>query len=78
MFLDRDCDGWVGGGDTTFYNGFTGAVAGNYELDEPINASANTCVTVIFDWWSTADDNKAMGDDMTLDMTFELAQTTGQ
>lgn len=56
----------------------TGSVAGNYERNKPISAGGSTCITAIFDWWSTTSDNLAMGDDMTLDMTFELAQTTGQ
>ena len=78
LVVDRDCDGWIGGGDTTFYNGMTGSVAGNYELDEPINAGGQTCVTAIFDWWNTPSDNLAMGDDMTLNMTFELGQSAAQ
>ena len=78
LFEDNDCDGWIGAGETVFYNGMTGSVAGNYERNKQINAGGFTCVTAIFDWGSTADDNKAMGDDMTLNLTFELAQTTGQ
>lgn len=78
LFEDNDCNGWIGAGETVFYNGMTGAVAGNYELNKQINASGTACVTALFDWWSTASDNLAMGDDMTLNMTFELAQTTGQ
>jgi predicted ribosomally synthesized peptide with SipW-like signal peptide len=78
LFLDGDCNGWIGTGETVFYNGDTGSVASNYELDEQINAGDHVCVTALFDWWSTVDDNKAMGDDMTVNMTFELAQTVDQ
>ena len=78
LFVDRDGDGWIGGGDTVFYNGPVGGVAGNYELNEPINAGNNTTITAILDWWSTPNDNLAQTDSMTIDLTFELAQTTGQ
>jgi len=78
LFNDFNCDGWISAGDTTFYNGLVNGLASNYELNTPLNAGQNTCVTAIFDWWSTPNDNKAMGDDMALDMTFELGQTTGQ
>lgn len=78
LFEDNDCDGWIGTGETVFYNGMTGSVAGNYERNKLINAGGTACVTAIFDWWSTSSDNLAQGDDMTLDLTFELAQTTGQ
>ncbi|MFC1653666.1 TasA family protein [Patescibacteria group bacterium] len=75
LFMDYGCDGWISVGDDVFYNGPTGSVAGSYDLDELITAGGNTCMVALFDWWNTADDNKAMGDDMTLDMTFELLQT---
>lgn len=78
LFNDLDCNGWVGTGDTTFYNGLVNGLASSYELNTALNAGQNACVTAIFDWWSTSDDSKAMGDDMSIDMTFELGQTTGQ
>ena len=78
LFVDRDGDGWIGGGDTVFYNGPVSGVAGNYELNELINTGNNTTITAILDWHSTPNDNLAQGDSMTLDLTFELAQTAGQ
>lgn len=78
LFLDNNCDGWIGTGETVFFNGKTGTVPGNVELNQALNSGATQCVTAIHDWWSTADDNKAQNDSMTLDMTFELGQTTGQ
>ncbi len=78
LFVDRDGDGWIGAGDTVFYNGKVKDLPGNFELDEPIAAGDSTAITAIFDWWSTPDDNLAQGDSFVLDLTFELAQTTGQ
>jgi predicted ribosomally synthesized peptide with SipW-like signal peptide len=78
LFIDTNGDGWISAGEVVFYNGPAGAVAGHYELDQLITAGGNVKIVALFDWWSTADDNKAMGDDMTLNITFELAQTTGQ
>lgn len=78
LFVDRDGDGWIGAGDTVFYNGLVKNLPSGIDLNEPINASANTHVTAIFDWWSTPSDNLAQSDSFVLDLTFELSQTTGQ
>jgi predicted ribosomally synthesized peptide with SipW-like signal peptide len=78
LFTDLNCDGWISAGDTTFFNGKVGTIAPNYDLNVLIPASGKACITGIYDWWSTADDNKAMTDSFDLDITFELGQTTGQ
>lgn len=78
LFIDYGCDGWISTGDVVFYNDYAGNLPGNFELDEPLNAGNTVCVEALFDWWSTTDDDKAQGDDMTLDMTFELGQSKGQ
>ena len=78
LYWDNDCDGYWSTGDVYIYNGLTGGVASNYEENKPLNASASQCVMAVFDWWSTPSDNLAMGDDMTVNITFELAQTTAQ
>lgn len=78
LFVDKGCDGWISTGDNVFYNGLAGSVASSYDLNEQINAGSTTCIVALFDWWSTPDDNKAQGDAMDIDMTFELAQTTSQ
>ena len=74
LFWDTDCDGWVDDGETTVYDGATGSLAASYDTDKAVNAGTTQCLTAQFNWWNTVDDNKAMGDDMTLDMTFELLQ----
>ncbi len=76
LFLDYGCDGWISTGDNVFYNGKVKDLPGNFELNEPLNAGSSKCVVALFDWWSTPDDNKAQGDDFTLNMTFELQQRT--
>lgn len=78
LFVDRDGDGWIGAGDTVFYNGKVKDLPTSFDLNEPINAGSSTKVRALFDWWSSANDNLAQGDGFTLDMAFELAQTTGQ
>ena len=78
LFLDYDGNGWIGTGETVFYNGKVGSLPSNFELNELLNVGSNVRIGAIFDWWTTPDDNKAMGDDMTLNMTFELGQTIGQ
>jgi len=74
LFWDNDCNGWVGTGETTIYDGSVGAMPSSFDLDQTLNAGSSQCVTAQFNWWNTADDNKAMGDDMTLDLNFELNQ----
>lgn len=78
LFTDLNCDGWISTGDTTFFDGKVGTIASNYNQNISIPAGGNACVTGIYDWWSTPDDNKAMTDSFDLDITFELGQTTGQ
>lgn len=78
LFVDYNCDGWISTGDKVFFNGLFSTLPGNFELNEPLNAGQEVCIVALADWWSTPLDNLAQGDSMTLDMTFELGQTTGQ
>ena len=78
VFIDTDHDGVVDGGETVIYNGKAGSIAANYDVNQLIGAGATTYLTVIADWPSQTNDNRAMGDDMTINMTFELGQTSGQ
>jgi len=78
LVTDLNCDGWISVGDTTFFNGKVGTVASNYDLNVLIPAGGRVCVTGIYDWWLTVDDNKAMTDSFDLDITFELSQTDTQ
>jgi len=78
MFFDVNCNGWFGAEDTKFYSGNAAGVASSYDTSYPIPAAGSACVTAQINWWSSTDDNKAQGDDMTMDMTFELGQTTAQ
>lgn len=74
LYIDRDKAGGYSAGDIMIYNGPTGNIAGNYNQDELIAAGSDVRLVAVFDWWNTPNDNKAMGDDMTLNMTFELGQ----
>lgn len=74
LFVDRNGDGWYSTGDSYIYNGMANAVAGSYDLNEPINAGSSTKIVAILNWWNTPNDNLAQSDSMQLDMTFELSQ----
>ncbi|MCL4360187.1 CalY family protein [Patescibacteria group bacterium] len=81
LFVDYDCDTYYDAGDRKFYG--TGAASGivsDYDLNEPLAAGATKCITAQFNWWNNRyiPDNRAQGDDLTMDMTFELGQTTAQ
>lgn len=79
LYIDVDKVGGYSGGDIMIYNGPTGNIAGNYDQNYLIEAGSDVRLVAVFDWWEdTADDNKAQGDSMTVNMTFELGQTTGQ
>ncbi len=79
MFIDYNCDGLYTAGDNYIYSGgYSSGIAADYDQNELITAGGSKCVTAQFNWLSTANDNLAMGDDMTMDMTFELGQTAGQ
>jgi len=78
LYIDKDKVGGYSTGDIMLYNGPAGDIAGNYNQNELIAAGSDIRLVAVFDWWTTQDDNKAMTDEMTLNMTFELAQTTAQ
>lgn len=78
LYIDVDKAGGYSAGDIMIYNGPTGNIAGNYDQNQLIAAGSDVRLVAVFDWWNTANDNQAMTDGMTLNMTFELAQTTGQ
>jgi len=78
LFIDYDCNGWISTGDKVFYNDLVKNLPGNFELNEPITSGSSICIVALFDWWSTPDDDKAQTDSFTLDITFQLAQTTSQ
>lgn len=78
LFVDLNCDGWISAGDTTFFNGKVGTIASSYDLNVLVPAGGSVCITGIYDWWSTPDDNKAMTDSFELDLGFELGQKTTQ
>lgn len=78
LFWDTNCDGWVGTGETTVYDGKAGAIASDYDTNKTLNAGAEVCLTGQFNWWSSEDDNLGQGDSFTLDLTAELGQTTAQ
>lgn len=78
LFVDYGKDGWFSAGDKVIYNGLAKDMPTHFELNEPLNAGSDFNVQGIINWWSTSSDNLAQGDSMTVDMTYELGQTTGQ
>lgn len=78
LFQDLNCDGWFDSDDIEFFNGKVGTVASSFDLNIPIPPGETFCITGIFDWWSSPDDNKAMTDSFDIDITFELGQRPEQ
>jgi len=78
LFIDVDGDGYIDAEDTVFYYDKVANLPASFALNEPINAGASTKIVALLDWWPTPSDNLAQTDSMTIDLTFELAQTTGQ
>ena len=65
------------GTEATIYSGDLDSIAGNYEANYLLSDGATTYISMT---WSidTNVNNQIQGDSATLDITFELAQTTGQ
>lgn len=79
MFLDYNGNGWIDAGEPVFFNGKVKDLPTHFELNELVPANEGIdFVAEIYDWWNTPDDNKAQSDSLIINMTFELAQTTGQ
>jgi len=79
MFLDYNGDGYISTGEPVFFNGKVKDLPSHFELNELVPAGGGVdFVAEIYDWWNTSDDNKAQSDSLVINMTFELAQTTGQ
>ena len=72
MFLDYDGNGYIGTGETVFFNGMVGTLPSLITIDEPLNAGASVRIGLVLDWWPTPNDSQAMGDGMVLDFTFAL------
>ncbi len=78
LFIDKNRDESYNSGDLMIYNGAASSIAYTYDLNESIGAGNDVQITALFEWISTANCNVAMGDDLSIDVTFELAQTAGQ
>ena len=79
LFVDVNGNGWFGAEDTIIYDAMLGGIAADYDLNLPLLAAGGSSnITMILNWWSRPDDNLGQGDTATIDMTFELGQTTGQ
>lgn len=78
LFVDYGKDGWFSTGDREFFNGKMSTLPTSFDLNEPLNAGADFNIVALVDWHTTPNDNLAQGDSITLDMTFELGQTTAQ
>lgn len=74
LMYDANCNGWYESSDAILYQGFAQNIISQYLPNINIVAGQQVCINVLINWWSTASDNLAQGDDMTLGMAFELNQ----
>ncbi len=75
LMHDANCNGWYEQPvDTILFQGLANTIASQYLPNISIPAGQEICINVLINWWNTANDNLAQGDDMTLDMGFELNQ----
>lgn len=77
LFVDADNNGIKGAGEATIYNGAVSGLAANYEQNLSLGASETNYVTLNWAVPTTAG-NEIQSDSLVLNLTFELAQTTGQ
>lgn len=78
LYFDLDEDGYWSDGDVSIYNGKVGAMPSSFELNRALAASSDVRIMAVFDWWQSAEDNKAMTDSFELGLDFELGQTAAQ
>lgn len=80
LYVDVDKVGGITGPDIMIYDGPVGGIAGSYDQNVLIPSGDDIIIRALFTWWNNKyiDDNLTMGDSFELDITFELAQTTGQ
>ncbi len=78
LFVDANNNGIFDGGDTTIYTGSTlSGIALNYPLNLPLNAAATTYITL--NWNIPTSVGKIIqSDSSSLNLSFELGQTTAQ
>ncbi len=72
IMLDKNCDGWLQTGDVVLFEGMANSMASSYDTGVNLAPGEQVCVNSLVNWWSTANDNKAQGDDMKADFTFNL------
>lgn len=71
--LDLDCNGWVGVGDRSLFDGHPDDI-GNMNSNILIPAGGEVCLNITYNWWSTANDNLAQSDSLTVEYLFLLDQ----
>lgn len=76
LYFDNDADGYFSTGDVMFYNGLVSAMPASFIVNKAMAAGAIVKINAVLDWWSTANDNLAQGDTMTIDFTFNLSQNS--
>lgn len=74
LMHDANCSGWHDSGEAIFFNNYAVNIVSQYLPNIVLTPGQETCINVLVNWWSTPNDNLAQGDDMTLDMEFELHQ----
>jgi len=77
LFIDVNGDGVFDSGDTTIYTGLLSGIAANYDQNIALNALATKYISLNWGIPSGAG-NDIQSDSVSVDMTFELGQTTAQ
>ena len=77
LFIDVNGDGVFDSGDTTIYTGHLSEIAANYDQNIALNALATKYISLNWGIPSGAG-NDIQSDSVSVDMTFELGQTTAQ
>jgi len=78
LFVDVDNNQVFDGADSLIYNGLASGLTTNYEQNLPLASTETKHISMVVSWPSTTNDNLGQGDKFNLDLSFELAQTTGQ
>jgi len=76
LFWDTNCDAVKDSGDVSIYNGKAGSILPRYDVNVPIDAKSEKCVSAIFNWPNGGrEDNIAQGDTMSFGTSFTLKES---
>lgn len=74
LYVDEDKDGYFSTGDYMIFNNKVDQLPTTFKLNKQIAPGQEVKINAVYDWWDTADDNKAQNDTLKVNFRFDLTQ----